>query len=57
LHRFTTRFLKDERGATAVEYGLIIATIFLVILASVQLFAKNATDKFIEATNAIIAAG
>ena len=57
MHRFTTRFLKDERGATAVEYGLIIATIFLVILASVQLFAKNATDKFIEATNAIIAAG
>ena len=57
LSRFLTRFAKDESGATAIEYGLIIATIFLVILASVTLFADRATDKFNDATAAIVAAG
>ena len=57
LSRFLTRFAKNESGATAIEYGLIIATIFLVILASVQLFAQRATDKFNTATEAIVAAG
>lgn len=29
------RFLKDEAGATAIEYGLIIALISLAIVAGV----------------------
>ena len=29
-------FLKDESGATAIEYGLIAAGISIVIVASVQ---------------------
>jgi pilus assembly protein Flp/PilA len=29
-----TRFFRDEHGATAIEYGLIIALIFLVIVAA-----------------------
>ena len=57
MQRFLTRFSRDESGATALEYGLIIATIFLVILAAVQLFASNATTKFNDASDAIIAAG
>lgn len=57
MHRFMTRFAKDESGATAIEYGLIVATVFLVILASVTLFADRATSKFNDATDAIIAAG
>jgi pilus assembly protein Flp/PilA len=28
------RFFGDENGATAIEYGLIIALIFLVIVAA-----------------------
>ena len=31
-----TRFLKDERGATAIEYGLIAALISLVALAAIK---------------------
>ncbi len=49
-------FLADERGATAIEYGLIIALIFLVILASVQLFAANTTALFQEIAAAVDAA-
>lgn len=35
--------LRDERGATAVEYGLIISLIVLAMLASLQNFARANT--------------
>ena len=31
-----TKFLKDESGATAIEYGLIAAGISVAIIATVQ---------------------
>lgn len=37
------RFVRDTRGATAVEYGLICALIVVGILAGVTAFA-NAND-------------
>lgn len=40
------RFLANERGATAIEYGLICGLIFLVIITAVTLFANRATDMF-----------
>lgn len=33
-----SRFLQDERGSTAIEYGLIVSLIFLAILAAVNGF-------------------
>lgn len=33
--------LKDESGATAVEYGLILAMIFLAMIAGVANFADT----------------
>jgi pilus assembly protein Flp/PilA len=36
-----TRFLKDESGATAIEYGLIAAGIAIVIIVAVQLVGTN----------------
>ena len=35
MRAFAKTFLDDERGATAVEYGLIIALITLVIVGAV----------------------
>jgi len=32
----TRRFLRDEEGATAIEYGLIAALISVVIIAAVS---------------------
>ncbi|MGH8858029.1 MAG: Flp family type IVb pilin [Polaromonas sp.] len=32
----TRRFLRDEEGVTAIEYGLIAALIAVVIIGSVQ---------------------
>lgn len=50
------RFLTDERGATAIEYGLICGLIFLVILSAVQLFTDRAVDMFNRIGTAISAA-
>ncbi|RJY10181.1 Flp family type IVb pilin [Aurantiacibacter aquimixticola] len=32
----------DESGATAIEYGLIVALLFLAMIGSAQLFADEA---------------
>jgi pilus assembly protein Flp/PilA len=37
---------RGERGATAVEYGLMVALIAVVIIAAVTLLGKNLTAKF-----------
>jgi len=43
---FLTRFVKDESGATAIEYGLIAASIAVVIITAVQLLGTNLTTTF-----------
>lgn len=40
------RFLRNERGTTAIEYGLIAGLIFLAIISGVNLFAANANAMF-----------
>ena len=35
LRAFLSRFVKSERGATAVEYGIMVAAIAAVIVAIV----------------------
>jgi pilus assembly protein Flp/PilA len=39
-------FLKDESGATAIEYGLIAAGISIVIIASVNSIGSSLNTKF-----------
>jgi pilus assembly protein Flp/PilA len=53
MRRFIDRFNRDERGATAIEYGLIIALIFLVILSALTAFGDTSTGIFNGAMNAI----
>lgn len=36
MHNLIFRFVRDERGATAIEYAIIAAGISIVILAAVQ---------------------
>ena len=40
------RFLKDESGATAIEYGLIVALIAVVIIAAVTAIGGTLNDTF-----------
>ncbi|HZZ87329.1 MAG TPA: Flp family type IVb pilin [Caulobacteraceae bacterium] len=46
-------FLRDESGATAVEYGLIVTCVFLAILGGLSLFATNENAMYTHISNAI----
>ena len=41
-----THCLRDRRGATAVEYGVMIALIAVVIIAAVAMLGRNLNDVF-----------
>lgn len=41
MYRFIRSLKRDEKGATAVEYGLILALIFLAIVAAVNNVAQR----------------
>ena len=38
--------LRDDRGATAVEYGLMVALIAIVIIVAVTLLGNNLKNLF-----------
>jgi pilus assembly protein Flp/PilA len=40
------RFFKDEEGATAVEYGLIVVLIAIAIIVGAGLLGTNLTARF-----------
>ncbi|MBG6145861.1 MAG: Flp family type IVb pilin [Roseibium album] len=40
------RFVKDESGATAIEYGLIAGLLSIVIIAAVSLAGTSLTSVF-----------
>jgi len=40
------RFMRDEQGATAIEYGLIAAGIAVAIIGMVRLAGSNLTTTF-----------
>jgi pilus assembly protein Flp/PilA len=46
LKRTFLKFLSDESGATAIEYGLIAAGISLAIIAIVNGLGTNLNNKF-----------
>jgi len=47
---------REDRGATAVEYGLMVALIAVVILAAVQLLGTNLQSRFNQIATTIGAA-
>lgn len=56
MRRFIARFLRDEAGATAIEYGIILALMFLVILSAVTAFGGSSSGIFNTAMNTLKAA-
>ena len=47
------RFLKDESGATAIEYGLIAALIAVGIIGAARLLGSQISDTFNNVGNAM----
>jgi pilus assembly protein Flp/PilA len=48
LVKFQTKFaaMRDDRGATAVEYGLMVALIAIVIITAVALLGTKLSGLF-----------
>jgi pilus assembly protein Flp/PilA len=46
MSKFVTRFLKNESGATAIEYGLIAALIAAVLITALTAIGTNLNTKF-----------
>ena len=47
------KFVTDERGATAIEYGLIAAGISVAIIAVVQSFGSSLNTTFTSVSTAL----
>jgi len=48
-----TKFVKDEDGATAIEYGLIAALIAVAIIAAVRTVGNDLKSNFSKVASAI----
>lgn len=46
MRRFLSRFRRDDSGATAIEYGLILSLMFLVVLGALQAFGATGSGVF-----------
>jgi pilus assembly protein Flp/PilA len=46
MTKFVSRFIKDESGATAIEYGLIAALIAVAIITAVTLLGTKLSTTF-----------
>ncbi|ALL14400.1 Flp family type IVb pilin [Caulobacter henricii] len=46
MPKFLSRFLNDESGATAIEYGLIVALVAVVIVSAVTTLGTNLKATF-----------
>jgi pilus assembly protein Flp/PilA len=53
MTNLVARFLRDQSGATAIEYGLIAAGISLAIIAVVNGLGTNLNDKFTTINNSL----
>jgi pilus assembly protein Flp/PilA len=53
MKNLIARFMKNESGATAIEYGLIAAGISLAIIAVVNGLGTNLNGKFTSINNSL----
>ena len=54
MTKFVTRFVKDESGATAIEYGLIVALIAVVIITAVTTLGNKLNNAFTKINNGLV---
>jgi pilus assembly protein Flp/PilA len=57
MRTFLSRFVKDESGATAIEYGLIAAGISLAIIAVVNGLGQKLSGTFNSISSGLNGAG
>ncbi|HTI68155.1 MAG TPA: Flp family type IVb pilin [Caulobacteraceae bacterium] len=53
MHSFIKRFISNDSGATAIEYGLIAALIAVVIITAVTGLGTNLSGTFNNVANLV----
>ena len=53
MSKFISKFVNDESGATAIEYGLIVALIAVVVITAFTTLGKNLNSKMTFAGDAL----
>ena len=53
MSKLFARFLNDDSGATAIEYGLIAAGISIAIIVAVNGLGTTLNDKFTSINNSL----
>jgi len=53
MKKFVSRLVADESGATAIEYGLIVALIAVVIIGAVTTLGTNLNSTMSKAGSAV----
>jgi pilus assembly protein Flp/PilA len=56
LFKLLIRIAADVRGATAIEYGLILALVFLAMVGAVQGFGEQVTTLFNDVSSTSVTA-
>lgn len=51
------KFIREEEGATAIEYGLIAALIAVVLIGALSLLGTQISSKFSTVASSVSAAG
>jgi pilus assembly protein Flp/PilA len=49
-------FLKDDSGATAIEYSLILGLVVLAIVGSIELLSNSLTNMYFFVSSAVTGA-
>lgn len=47
------RFVKDESGATAIEYGLIVTFLFIAIVTAIHAYVNSTQGMYIRISDAV----
>jgi pilus assembly protein Flp/PilA len=53
MKKLVTKFIKDEEGATAVEYGVLVALIIAVCILVIQVIGTKINTAFEKVNTAL----
>ena len=56
MFRFLARLGRDANGATAIEYGLILALIFLAVMGGISALGGGVTGSWTMLANTVVSA-
>ncbi|MFM2218182.1 MAG: Flp/Fap pilin component [Planctomycetota bacterium] len=53
LTKAVARFIRDQRGATMLEYGLLVGLVAIAAIVAVTAMGNALSDMFTDASNAL----